>query len=119
MGSPFGLISCQTGAESPARDKSGQTGAGSPACDNSAQGHTLERSRESSMSPVRNPIHMLRRVFRTQEEDTLTQEDDTLPAMTTSDSLFSLSSDSSSSRSSMSDLLRFAATERALKVTPR
>jgi len=76
------------------------------------QDRTLKTSEGSLGAPSRNPLHLLQRVFRT-------QADMSVPAMTTSDSMFSFSSDCSISTRSMSDLLGFAPMKRTTKMLPQ
>jgi len=97
--SPVGVTSCQIGTMTPVRDTS-------------VRGNVLGTSKGSSVLSSRNPIHLLRRMFQT-------QDDDIMPAMATSDSLFSFSSDCSISQSSMSDLPGFTPIKRATKLSPQ
>jgi hypothetical protein len=65
-----------------------------------------------SGAPRRNPLHLLQRMFQT-------QDDDPMPAMTTSDSLFSRSSDYSlSTRSTTSNFRSSGPTKRSTKMSP-
>lgn len=70
-------------------------------------------SEGSSIAPTGgHPFHLLPRVFQT-------QDDAAVPALTTSDSLFSLSSDCSIRRSSSShDILGFAPAEKVTRMSP-
>jgi hypothetical protein len=65
-----------------------------------------------SEAPSRNPLHLLQRMFQTQDVTPM-------PAMTTSDSLFSLSSDCSINTRSTSDFLSLASTKRSTKMSPQ
>jgi len=65
-----------------------------------------------SEAPSRNPLHLLQRMFQT-------QDDMPMPAMMTSDSLFSLSSDCSINTRSTSDFLSLASTKRSTKMSPQ
>ena len=65
-----------------------------------------------SEAPIRNPLHLLQRMFQT-------QEDTPMPAMMTSDSLFSLSSGCSINTRSTSDFLSLASTKRSTKMSPQ
>merc|ERR1712194_274030 len=99
QGSPVGATSCPIGTMTPVQDTSDR-------------GNVLQTSKGPSVPPSRNPIHLLQRMFQT-------QDDDMMPAMTTSDSLFSFSSECSISRSSMSDLSGFSPIKRALNMSPQ
>lgn len=77
---------------------------GKATCENDSMTHvgdsTQEPIKDMPRAPTRNPFHLLQRVFQP-------QNDVTMPALTTSDSLFSLSSDHSLSPSPLQDLLGF------------
>merc|ERR1712194_169795 len=64
-----------------------------------------------SSAPRRNPLHLLKRMFQA-------QDDDPVPAMTTSDSLSSRSSDCSISTRSTQDFLSSQPTKRLTKMSP-
>merc|ERR1711935_1296975 len=67
---------------------------------------------EDPQSTSRNPLHLLTRMFQT-------QEDASMPAMVTSDSLFSLSSDCSINTRSTSDFSSFGCTKKSAKNSPQ
>ena len=67
---------------------------------------------EDPQAPSRNPLHLLTRMFQP-------QEDAPMPAMVTSDSLFSLSSDCSINTRSTSDFLSFGSTKKSMKASPQ
>jgi len=67
---------------------------------------------EDPQSTSRNPLHLLTRMFQT-------QEDASMPAMVTSDSLFSLSSDCSINTRSTSDFSSFGRTKKSAKISPQ
>ena len=79
------------------------------------QDKTLEAIKDTLGDPNRHPLQLIHRIFRTQTKHMY----DALPAMTTSNTFVSLSSDDSVSTTSSSDLLCLTPTKKTIKMSPQ